>query len=97
MEESSQSSANLLARIPKIRTGSVDESPAAHDVSVRATRNPTLLEAGGRGVAIVAKLSSAWGSTPVGDLRGYSKGVWFTVPVAGVENAAWEGDWLEGL
>ena len=60
-------------------------------------RQNTAMAATGRGVAIVARLSTAWGTTQDADLHGFSKGVWFTIPVSGVETAAWEGDWLDGL
>jgi hypothetical protein len=60
-------------------------------------RQNSTLAATGRGVAMVARLSTSWGSTPSAELHGYAKGVRFTVPVAGVEDAAWDGDWLDGL
>jgi anti-sigma regulatory factor (Ser/Thr protein kinase) len=49
----------------------------------------------GRGVAMVDRLAGDWGTNPASD--GFAKGVWFTVPVAGVGEAAWGGDWLDGL
>lgn len=66
--------------------------------TVRPVQRPqSTTSATGRGVAIVAELAAAWGTTSSGDLYGYSKGVWFTVPVAGVESGGWQGDWLAGL
>jgi len=60
-------------------------------------RHNTPAAATGRGVALVASMSTAWGSTPASALQGFVKGVWFTVPVDGVEATAWDGDWSEGL
>ena len=51
----------------------------------------------GRGVALVEELASAWGATAADELEGFAKGVWFTLPVTGVVEDAWAGDWLEGL
>jgi anti-sigma regulatory factor (Ser/Thr protein kinase) len=41
----------------------------------------------GRGVALVAHLASTWGTRQ--DQAGFAKGVWFTVPLSGVEDNAW--------
>ncbi len=51
----------------------------------------------GRGVGLVDALASAWGVTPADRLGHFAKGVWFTVPVAGVEESVWDGDWLADL
>jgi two-component sensor histidine kinase len=53
-------------------------------------RQNTLTAATGRGVAMVARLASTWGATATTELQGFAKGVWFTVPVNGVEEAAWD-------
>jgi anti-sigma regulatory factor (Ser/Thr protein kinase) len=60
-------------------------------------RQNTTLAATGRGVAMVDRLATAWGATAAGELHGYVKGVWFTVPVPGLEDALHDGDWLDGL
>lgn len=65
-------------------------------VPPRERRN-TPTAATGRGVAMVARLSGAWGATDAADLHGFAKGVWFTVPIAGTGESAWDGDWLDGL
>lgn len=49
----------------------------------------------GRGVALVAQLASAWGTSSA--VAGFAKCVWFTVPAHTSADAAWAGDWLEGL
>ena len=92
----------LHARTPFAVVVSKDDSRIRvevldHSQVQPAQRHNTPLAATGRGVAIVARLSTAWGATSSDDLRGFSKGVWFTVPVAGLESSAWDGDWLEGL
>ena len=51
----------------------------------------------GRGVGLVHTLASSWGMTPADRLGTFAKGVWFTVPVTGVEESAWDGDWLADL
>lgn len=51
----------------------------------------------GRGVAMVDRLASSWGSYPASARSGFAKGVWFTVPLAGAADSAWAGDWLDGL
>lgn len=47
-------------------------------------RQTTVLAATGRGVAMVAKVATNWGTTPAPELRGFAKGVWFTVPLTGL-------------
>ena len=49
----------------------------------------------GRGVAMVARLASTWGTRQHDN--GFAKGVWFTVPLVGVGEDAWSENWLEGL
>ncbi|MGZ6792811.1 MAG: ATP-binding protein [Mycobacteriales bacterium] len=54
----------------------------------------------GRGVALVAQLASAWGTASAVD--GFAKCVWFTLPSHTAPSptgadAAWAGDWLDGL
>jgi hypothetical protein len=51
----------------------------------------------GRGIAMVAQLATSWGPTPPRELGGYAKGVFFTVPLVGVGEAAWHGSRLEEL
>lgn len=51
----------------------------------------------GRGVAMVDRLATSWGSHPKPLVSGFAKGVWFTVPLAGAADSAWAGDWLDGL
>ncbi len=70
----------------------LDGSP----VPPRQRRNSTTA-ATGRGVAMVAQLSTAWGATPPEELHGFAKGVWFTVPAVGAAESAWAGDWLGDL
>lgn len=61
-------------------------------------RKNTQLAATGRGVAMVERLSTAWGNTPAKDLQGFAKGVWFAVPASGVGESTWDGrDWPDGL
>jgi anti-sigma regulatory factor (Ser/Thr protein kinase) len=43
------------------------------------SRQPSPLAATGRGVNMVASLADHWGDTPVTQLHGYEKGVYFTV------------------
>jgi hypothetical protein len=40
-------------------------------------------------------LADSWGTHPA--TNGFVKAVWFTVPITGAPDAAWSGDWLEGL
>ena len=35
----------------------------------------------GRGIDLMAKVATAWGASPMADLRGYAKGVWFAIPL----------------
>jgi anti-sigma regulatory factor (Ser/Thr protein kinase) len=58
-------------------------------VAPRQRQNSTTA-ATGRGVALVDRLSSAWGTH--NDQQGFSKGVWFTVPLTGVEDSVWFDD-----
>ena len=44
----------------------------------------------GRGIAMVERLSSAWGETGPEHLGDYEKGVWFRVPKAGTPLSTWE-------
>ncbi len=61
-------------------------------------RKRTATAATGRGVAMVAQLAQQWGLTPAAGLRGFAKGVRFSLPVGGVAEDAWGAqDWLEGL
>ena len=76
----------------QVRVEVLDGSPV-----LPVQRHSSTTAATGRGVALVDRLSSAWGATPPSRLHGFAKGVWFTLPVAGVESSAWDGDWLEGL
>ena len=48
----------------------------------------------GRGVAMIDRLATSWGTRA--GAHGFAKGVWFTVPVTGSPEATWSGDWLEG-
>lgn len=49
----------------------------------------------GRGVALVDRLSTSWGTRS--GSNGFAKCVWFTVPLAGTTNSAWSTDWLDDL
>ncbi len=60
-------------------------------------RRTTSTAATGRGVAMVARLSTGWGATPSERLDGFTKGVWFTVPVAGVAEQVWDVDLIDGI
>jgi anti-sigma regulatory factor (Ser/Thr protein kinase) len=51
-------------------------------------RQNSATAATGRGVALVDRLASDWGTR--NDQPGFAKSVWFTVPLTGVEDAAWE-------
>lgn len=51
----------------------------------------------GRGVAMVARLATSWGTTPESRLDGFAKGVWFTVPQTGSVEDVWSDDWAEGI
>lgn len=64
------------------------------DVPPRHRQNSSSA-ATGRGVALVDRLATSWGTSQASN--GFAKGVWFTVPLAGAPDAAWSGDWLEGL
>ena len=57
-------------------------------------RHNSLEAATGRGVALIDRLASGWGSTAL--LHGYAKSVWFTVPLVGTAESAW-GDWTVDL
>ena len=65
-------------------------------VTPRRRTNSTTA-ATGRGVALVDRVASGWGTTPASRLDGFAKGVWFTVPLSAGSGDAWGGDWLEGL
>jgi hypothetical protein len=60
-------------------------------------RQNSAAAATGRGVAMVDHLAASWGTHQSGELVGFAKGVWFTVPLAGSAEAMWAGDWTEGL
>lgn len=76
----------------EVRIDVLDGSPVLPQRRIREATAST-----GRGVALVDRLSRDWGATPPAALQGFSKGVWFSVPVGGVDAAAWAGDWLQGL
>jgi anti-sigma regulatory factor (Ser/Thr protein kinase) len=87
----------LHARTPFAVVLSRDDDTVRVEVLDRSAvpprhRQNTVLAATGRGVAIVARLASTWGPTPEGQLQGFAKGVWFTVPMTGVEDAGWAED-----
>ncbi|MGB8652577.1 MAG: ATP-binding protein [Mycobacteriales bacterium] len=68
-----------------------------HDGSLVAPRQRqnSRSAATGRGIALVDQLATQWG---VRSERGdYAKAVWFTVPLTGVGDAMWEGDWFADL
>lgn len=48
----------------------------------------------GRGVALVDRLASSWGTRS--GSNGFAKCVWFTVPLAGTADSSWSTDWLDG-
>ena len=74
----------------QVRVDVLDASPVP---PVR--RHNSLTAATGRGVELVASLSSEWGHTPADRLDGFAKGLWFTLPVSGVARP--EVDWFEDL
>jgi anti-sigma regulatory factor (Ser/Thr protein kinase) len=47
---------------------------------VPRVRQPSTLAATGRGVGLVSTLAEQWGVTPSSQLRGFAKGVYFTIP-----------------
>ena len=51
----------------------------------------------GRGVAMMARLSTGWGTTPPERLGGYAKGVWFTVAGDAAYEQVWDLELIEGL
>lgn len=64
--------------------------PAHHQQNTNAA-------ATGRGVDMVDRLATSWGSHPASAHSGFAKGVWFTVPLAGAADSDWSGDWTDGL
>ena len=76
----------------QVRVDVLDGSTALPRQRRRSTTAAT-----GRGIAMVAQLAGSWGPTAPRDLHGYAKGVYFCVPLAGVEDTAWHGNWLDGL
>jgi anti-sigma regulatory factor (Ser/Thr protein kinase) len=48
------------------------------------TGGSSTLATTGRGLEMVSLVASAWGRTPPESLDGYAKGVWFTLPAAGI-------------
>jgi anti-sigma regulatory factor (Ser/Thr protein kinase) len=53
-------------------------------------RQNSATAATGRGVALVDRLSSSWGTRS--DQVGFAKCVWFTVPLTGVDDSVWAGE-----
>ena len=80
----------VTQRVEDLRVEVLDSSP----VSPRHRQNSNSA-ATGRGVALVDRLATAWGTRRLDN--GFAKGVWFTVPLTGTPDAAWSEDWLEGL
>ncbi len=99
--------------VSELATNAVLHARTAYAVVVSTDRNDLTVEvldgsevtprrrqnsssaATGRGVALIDQLAGSWGTHPA--TNGFAKAVWFTMPVAGAPDAAWSGDWLEGL
>jgi anti-sigma regulatory factor (Ser/Thr protein kinase) len=90
----------LHARTPFAVVVSRDQDEVRVDVldgsaAVPRARQHALTAATGRGVAIVARVASRWGATLPAELGGFAKGIWFTVPLAGLDEAAWTQAWAD--
>lgn len=84
----------LHARTPFAVVVSRDDDEVRVDVLDRSAgvprqRHSTVLAATGRGVAMVARVATSWGSTPAPQLRGFAKGIWFAVPLTGLDDDVW--------
>ena len=75
-----------------LRVDVLDDSPVTPE-----RRRNSALAATGRGVALVETLATDWGATDEAGLAGFVKGVWFSLRLDSTDEAAWAGDWLDGL
>jgi anti-sigma regulatory factor (Ser/Thr protein kinase) len=82
----------------EVTRGAADVRVEVFDGSAVAPRQRanSASAATGRGVALIDRLATSWGTQPAGQ-QGFAKSVWFTVTLAEAGASAWGGDWLEGL